>query len=369
MEGKRLIHKLRLENFLSFGSKGQAIELQPLNVLIGPNASGKSNFIEALRLLRAAPSSLANEIRYGGGIGEWLWKGGSPNPTAEMEATIDYPPGKGEIRYQLSFTMVGQRLEIVSENILNEHHSILMSPEDVNSIGGEVSILARRKDPKHYPELTYLGEVFSQIGIYPGWDLSLQGLVRRPQRVDLPTDTLREDAVNLGLILINYPHELRQAIVEQLRQVYEDVERIHPKVEGNTVQIYLHERGLQQPISAARLSDGTLRYLCWLTLLKHPTLPPLICIEEPEIGLHPDVIPKIAELLIGASQRTQLIVTTHSDFLVSALTEVSESVIVCERDQDGSHLRRLDPKRLKKWLKEYSLGDLWLSGEIGGTRW
>jgi predicted ATPase len=95
----------------------------------------------------------------------------------------------------------------------------------------------------------------------------------------------------------------------------------------------------------------------------------LICIEEPELGLHPDILPTVVELLIDASSRAQLIVTTHSDGLVSALAEVPDSLLVCEHDEKGSHLRRLDPENLKKWLEKYSLGELWLMGEIGGTRW
>ncbi|HBL10897.1 MAG TPA: chromosome segregation protein SMC, partial [Cyanobacteria bacterium UBA11162] len=83
--------------------------------------------------------------------------------------------------------------------------------------------------------------------------------------------------------------------------------------------------------------------------------------------LHPDMMSTIADLLIEASQRTQLIVTTHSEALVSSLPP--ESVVVCERDDLGTHLRRLDPERLKKWLEDYSLGELWSMGEIGGTRW
>jgi len=104
-----------------------------------------------------------------------------------------------------------------------------------------------------------------------------------------------------------------------------------------------------------------------MALLLDPTPPPLICIEEPEIGLHPDILPTIAEMLIEASQRTQLIVTTHSDTLVSAL--YPESVMVCERDDMGSHLHLLAPERLKKWLEKYSLGKIWRMGEIGGNRW
>ena len=100
-----------------------------------------------------------------------------------------------------------------------------------------------------------------------------------------------------------------------------------------------------------RLSDGTLRYLCLLAILCHPEPPPLICIEEPETGLHPDILPTIAELLIEASQRTQLIVTTHSDILVSALSDIPEAVLVCEKDEDGTHFKRLNKDDLKEWLK------------------
>ncbi|MEJ1932323.1 AAA family ATPase, partial [Nostoc sp. NIES-2111] len=138
---------------------------------------------------------------------------------------------------------------------------------------------------------------------------------------------------------------------------------------GGTVQIFIREEGLTQPIPATRLSDGTLRYLFLIALLLDPTPPPLICLEEPEIGLHPDILPTIAEMLIEASQRTQLIVTTHSDALVSALSEYPESILVCERDEKGSHLRRLEPEKLKNWLENYTLGDLWRMGEIGGNRW
>ena len=122
-------------------------------------------------------------------------------------------------------------------------------------------------------------------------------------------------------------------------------------------------------VPATRLSDGTLRYLCLLAILCHPNPPPLICIEEPELGLHPDVLPTLADLLKDASDRTQLIVTTHSDVLVDALTDQPEAVIVAERGPQGTTLTRLDADKLKPWLEKYRLGQLWTRGEIGGTRW
>ena len=177
----------------------------------------------------------------------------------------------------------------------------------------------------------------------------------------MPEHPLLEDGGNLGLVLNNLQYQLgSREIIEKLKLFYDAAEELSIKIYGGTVQIFIRETGLIQPIPATRLSDGTLRYLFLIALLLDPTPPPLICIEEPEIGLHPDILPAIAEMLIEASQRTQLIVTTHSDALVSALSP--ESVLICDRDDRGSHLNRLDGDRLKKWLENYSLGDLWRQG-------
>jgi predicted ATPase len=112
-----------------------------------------------------------------------------------------------------------------------------------------------------------------------------------------------------------------------------------------------------------------LRWISLLAILLDPQPPPLVCIEEPELGLHPDLLPKLADLLREASQRMQLVITTHSDVLVDALTDTPESVIVCEKENGATTMRRLDRKDLSKWLEKYSLGQLWRSGQVGGNRW
>ncbi len=105
-------------------------------------------------------------------------------------------------------------------------------------------------------------------------------------------------------------------------------------------------------------------------MLLNPDIPPLICIEEPEVGLHPDAIRIVAEALVDASERTQLIVTTHSEALIDALSHRPEDVLVCERDFDnGTQFHRLSQERLADWLERYTLGALWRKGELGGTRW
>jgi predicted ATPase len=100
-----------------------------------------------------------------------------------------------------------------------------------------------------------------------------------------------------------------------------------------------------------------------------PNPPPVICIEEPELGLHPDVLPVLAELFKDASERCQLIITTHSDILVDAMTDAPESIMVCERHSEGTSIKRLSETELRPWLEKYRLGELWSSGEIGGNRW
>ncbi len=406
MDGKKLIRTVRLQNFLSFGSVGETIDLEPLNVLIGPNASGKSNVIEALGLLRAIPKDVTAPIREGGGISEWLWKGEQSVPVAMIETTVSYPEGVMPLRYRIRFTMVGQRLELVDEAVENEARSD-DSHDDVSffyryqhghptlnvrtrleaqagtdtdrarrnlrreDLVPDQSVLSQRKDPDQYPELTYLGNQFATIRLYREWNPGRSTAPRMPQKPDLPEDFLLEDARNLGLVLNSLQHHAgtKKLLIEHLQKFYEGVEDITTRIQGGTVQVFIQEKGLHNPIPATRLSDGTLRYLCLLTILCHPAPPPLVCIEEPELGLHPDILPTLADLLVDATQRTQLIVTTHSDTLVSALSDVSKAVLVCERDPDGSRLRRLDPDQLTTWLEKYTLGDLWRMGEIGGTRW
>jgi predicted ATPase len=122
-------------------------------------------------------------------------------------------------------------------------------------------------------------------------------------------------------------------------------------------------------ILATRLSDGTLRWLSLLTILLHPEPPPLVCIEEPELGLHADMIRALVKLVVNASERMQRVVTTHSDAVVDELSGTPEAVIVCEKHESSTALKRLTQEELSEWLSRYTLGQLWRTGEIGGNHW
>ncbi len=386
------IKKIRLSNILSFGSKPQEIHLGPLNVLIGPNGSGKSNLIDVISVLQAADKDIADPVRKGGGVHNWLWKGSEEVPSAKIETVIGHPfDPDSDIRYSFSFTADGQQFKIADEFLERESNKTeeggdhfyyrfeqgypYIKPKESPGTftiflhNPQLSILSQRKDPDQFPEITWLGEQFHSIKIYREWRFGMKSILRSPQPADLKTDFLSEDCSNLGLILnkIRLNSTDKKRFKDYLKEFYAGIDDFDISVEGNTVQIFLQED--EYTIPAVRLSDGTLRYISLLAILCHPNPPPLICIEEPELGIHPDIILTLAELLVKASRRTQLIITTHSEALVDQLTHTPESVIVCEKEKDGTAMKRLSADKLKLWIEEYSLGELWRKGEIGGTRW
>ncbi|TLU87563.1 MAG: chromosome segregation protein SMC [Chlorobium sp.] len=398
-----MIHSIKLDNLLSFASGSPALELKNLNVLIGANGSGKSNLIEALALVRTTPKTSSNDdfqrtISRGGTISEWIWKGDANHP-ATIELVLDNPYStssnlKQPLRHYFAFKGEQQRVIFVDEIIENKaaypgppflqyfyYRCNKGNPLINSAIGGErkltrasvseeLSILAQLRDPDQYPEITYLADLYEQFRFYREWSFGRNTIFRNPQRADLRNDRLEEDFSNLGLFLNRLKTrkpKAKAAILNGLQELYNGVDDFNVNIEGGGVQVFFTEGEFTIP--ATRLSDGTLRYLCLLALLCDPDPPKLLCIEEPELGLHPDILPKLADLLIEASQRTQIIVTTHSDILVDAMTETPESVVVCEKQDGKTSMVRLSKEELAVWLDQYRLGQLWTRGEIGGTRW
>jgi predicted ATPase len=398
-----MIKHIKASNLLSFGPEGLDIKLHNLNVLIGPNGSGKSNFLELLDLIRATPSSdsLA-PIRQGGGISEWIWKGASERSKIFLEILIDSAIGGStpkwmetqSFRHHLSWYSSQDRFQLSDERVENErpygtHQDVIFFYRYLNgrpmvnvnnpdrksrelsrdTVNPEVSILSQRRDPENYPELAYLANAYESIRLYREWSFGRKSKYRNSQPADDRNDRLEQDFSNLGIFLSRlrtFP-SVKRSVIAALQDLYEGFSDFEILTTGGTVQIVFTEGDFSIP--STRLSDGTLRYLCLLAILLDPNPPPLICIEEPELGLHPDVIPKIADLLIDASKRTQLVVTTHSDMLIDALSEQPESVLICEKHDGQTQIKRLNRDDLSHWLTDYRLGQLWMRGEIGGTRW
>ena len=389
----RLIQHIRPGNFLSFGPDFPGIDLLPLNLLIGPNGSGKSNLIEAVSFMRAAPKEFAEVTRSGGGVAEWIHKSGT-DQRATVEWVVYSPDHEVPLRHGVKFGSLGQKFRLEDERIeeavpaLNEKPycfynydngepvvSYLMEDvgerrrSEVTIHHHDRSIVGQLIDPQRLPELNWLAQSYERVRIYREWEFGRNAILRSPQPADARNDFLMEDFSNKGLFLsrLKKSPRAKQDVLENLRQLYDGLTDFEIVTEGGTVQVFLHEGDISIP--ATRLSDGTLRYLCLLAILCDPAPPPLICVEEPELGLHPDILPTVADLLKQAAERTQLIVTTHSDILVDAMTETPECVVVCEKYEGQTTMNRLSADDLKVWLEKYRLGQLWIDGELGGKRW
>ena len=369
-----LIASINPKNILSFGEAHSAIELSPLTILVGPNGSGKSNLIQCVKLLQKATNSQPSPS-----LG-WLWQGQKSQPIARLEAVIDCPIGSRNLRYWLEFTPDNESFKLTDERIENEHPDVghgksyfyfayqkgwpVVNVKSVRrqlkreEIDTNLSILAQRKDPEAYPEITWLGEAFSALRIYGNWTFGPDCPVRLGNNQASSDNFLSENFENLEAILSTLCSEpaTKTKIINQLRVLIPELRDINFNMIEGSPKFSINEGDFVIPIS--NLSDGTLRFLCLQAILCHPLPPPLICIEEPELGLHPEMMPVIADALREASQRTQIIVSTHSDLLVEEFIATPESIIVFEKHEGQTMAHRLEGEALDNWLDKFTLGHM-----------
>ncbi len=391
-----MLSEITLTNFLSYGPGGLTLELHPLNVLIGPNGSGKSNLVEAFSVLREVRGDLSRPIRRGGRIEDWLWRSddGSALEYARIEVlfrsgAVPSRPPLSPVSYSLEFGGAGGQFVVTDERVANgvsvaqalryfsfqtgraelmmaDGQRRVLEPADIDRTQ---SILSQRRDPESYPEVTAVGDRLGEILIYRSWSFGPEARIRQSCGADVRSDRLLEDFSNLPARLMSLKRDpsTKRRLLELLPEVAPGFSDLEVIVEGGRLQLYLTEG--RHTVSALRLSDGTLRYLALVAILLDPGPTGLVVIEEPELGLHPDLLPLLRDLLVEASARFQLIVTTHSTQLVDAMTDYAGSVIVCDKDEQTSVLSRLQPDDVARWREFGTLGSQWMSGRLGGTRW
>lgn len=398
-------------NLLSFGPNTEEIELKPLNILIGPNGSGKSNLIEIVRLLCLLSEKESwSVVLETGGVDEWIWKGRKgkdlrssvtakilwdmPHSDTNEPFISEYKIGLD--KFQNSFRVSAESVQVpkrsdgynplssrfVRSGAQGELHLRTSSPNEPpvrfdlipdQSVLSQLSSrpLVEAGVSAYLPEILEIRDFLDNFEFHQDWEFGADLTPRDPVPVGQSVKRLDENGYNLAQILAyfrDYHRPIFEQISELMKKFYEPFESLDVRLIGTHLQAAINETdGFST--SAYRLSDGTLRWLALLTVLLNPTPAPVTCIDEPELGLHPDAIHTLADLLVDASTRTQLIVTTHSDALLDAFTETPEVVCVCEKVEGSTVIKRLDKEQLKVWLKDYSLGHLWMSGEIGGNRW
>ena len=370
---------------LSFGPDTEPLELRPLNVLIGPNGSGKSNLIDVIRLVRSLPTDL-QELSP-----EWVWEAPRiPGILREpVTPSLELTWGR-DLVHRLELSPNGYApsapLRLCAETISEgdgllyhaDSNGFRLAPS--NGDAAQASYTTYNEQHRRGQSvLTAINNIsfqdcpfvlhrmhyqYTGIRIYADWGFGREAAVRNAKRDD-NLGFLSEDYSNLGPFIEKFGKfpVYKNKVIEGLRELY-------PRFTNYEVvrdSISFTEGNISIP--ATRLSDGTLRYLCLLAILYNPKLPPLVCLEEPELGLHPDIVAGLAKHLRAASERMQLIVTTHSDILIDALSDTPESIVVFENEDGATRMKRLDADKLSVWLEKYGLGQLWTRGQIGGNRW
>lgn len=393
---------IKIEGFRSFEEVD--LKLGPLSVLIGPNNGGKSNFLDLISLMtEAAQGQLEKGINSRGGFpnvshGFHFWGKIRIEFRFQGESLRwVFPRGiqegrKRDIWFKLGLEVLRMTEVISLEEVIEERpqpeRPLVVVKRDVDGCAftsvvenglevEEQKVLESKselaifqvKDFSKYPAPSRLLSQFGEWVVYRGFDTRPESPIRLPGMVR-PTLRLLEDGANLPSVLnsIQQKHpDVWDEIIETLQAANPSFKTITFPPEGGDGKVVL--RWWEKPfdkdgISANLLSDGTLKFLCLIAILKSPDPPLLVCIDEPEVGLHPDWIKLVAELLQDAATRTQVIVATHSPQIVAKLDP--EQVIVAEKVEGATRLKRLERIGLETWLKDFNLSELWLAGHFGG---
>ncbi len=371
----RQIDKITLRGFKSIKDL-QDFPLKSLNILIGANGAGKSNFIDFFRLLRAIiDGSLPGFVREHGGSDGFFFLG--PKYTRRIAARLEFgqhvyefnlvPTSSAELMFegqQIHYaggSKAGGATYSASERI---REPAFRGPYDGESEAGK--LLAKLFDAMG---LNISESVRSWI-VYHFHDTSMLAPMRRIGSVR-DNEYLRPDAGNVAAFLLML-RDVHPATYEKIRDTirlanpfFDDFKlRSQPSKGDIQIQLEWTQKGSDYPFNASQLSDGTLRFIALTTALLQPNPPTTILLDEPELGLHPYALNLLAGLLKKAATRMQVIVSTQSSPLLDNFE--AEDVIVVERKDGESVFKRLSSAELEEWLKDYSLGELWQKNVIGG---
>lgn len=365
------IQKLTVRGFKSIKTL-EDFSLRPLNVLIGANGAGKSNFIGLFRFMASVVGDdFPVDVQKWGGPEALLHFGGKVTPQMDLE--IYFTPDNGVSNgYRISLlpTQDNRLIFDREESWISGWYTTQPYPL------GRGHDTARIRQDKDSPSATVSHHVMKRLQIWRQYhfhDTGDTAMVKRPHRLN---DNLRlkPDAANLAAYLRKLKttplfEKSYDRIVETIRRAApffgdfvfrDDAEEF--------IELEWTERGRPDtPWKAHVLSDGTLRFICLTALLLQPKslLPDTVLIDEPELGLHPFAINLLAEMIHEAAETKQVIVSTQSVELLNNFQP--EDVVVVQRENDASVFKRLDTEELTDWLaEEYSLGELWQRNILGG---
>ncbi|AFE07775.1 hypothetical protein COCOR_07851 [Corallococcus coralloides DSM 2259] len=381
------LERIEIAGFKSI--KEMALDLRPINVLIGANGAGKSNFISVFTLLqRMREGRLQQHVAQAGGADSLLHYGRKQTPQTGLKLVFSQ---QATHRFELAPTDEDSFI-ITNESITSSHSNnakplplateqrpqreatwsharTQLRDEILAEVGklGSPALQSALDEAKRFFAL--IGRLFDGLKVYHFQDTSPGARLKQTQHID-DNEALRADASNLAAFLYllreKHPDSYRRIVATvRLAAPYFDDFRLRPNpLNEQKILLEWSERDSDDYFNAHALSDGTLRFICLATLLLQPELPPMIIIDEPELGLHPYAIQLLAGMVRSASQKSQIILSTQSVTLVNQFTP--EDLVIVDRQDRASTFHRPTPEETASWLESYSLGELWEKNVLGG---
>ena len=345
------LNEIAITGFRSFGAEVE-VWLRPLNVLIGANGSGKSNFLEAFSFLQTyGRDQIDNHVKRMGGGDQTLHFGSRHTDTACM--TIEFRDGE---RYSLY--LFSTNSDDLETSLVAITHGKLPGTEEERE---RDRVIQNKK----------IKERLASWRQYHFHDTGFYSPMKKTSNLH-DNRFLREDGSNLAavLYLLRERHELSYKLIRNtIRQVapfFDDFILEPLALNPDTVRLEWRHRNSDAYFNASSLSDGTLRFMAFAALLLQPAAlrPEIVLLDEPELGLHPYAIAMLAAMLRSASAETQIVAATQSPTLLDHFEP--EDVLVAERVAGETRLKRLEAESLREWLEDYSLGQLWENNHFGG---
>lgn len=361
MAKKPFITKLAIEGFKSI--RKQEIELRPINVLIGANGSGKSNLLSFFRLLsQMARGNFQLHVAQQGGADALLHFGSKT--TRRIEAAIEFRDGS----YKLALEPTANDNLVIAEETLLPVSTV----KEGESPRESILRMALDQPWSYGEEVRAFAEEVSRWVVYHVNDTSETSRITKIISIN-DNEYLRGDGENLAPILYRWTQESDETRIcyAKLRDVvwlvtsFFEAFRLQPMPENPTcIQLQWKQRGSDYPFAGSQLSDPVQRFICLAAALLQPNPPSVILIDEAELGLHPYALEIFACLVKKASFVTQVVLATQSRRLVDCFEP--EDLVVVDRENGESVFSRPDPERLKGWLEEHSLGEIWEMNIIEG---
>lgn len=361
-----MIEKIQISGFKSI--KDITIDLEPINILIGANGVGKSNFIAFFKLLHNIYEQRLENYSLQVGVDNLFHFGRRKTEFVYGKLFFKDSP---DDRHVNSYYFKSEPTD--NDSLFLEREGSGYMPnwdDDVHNYFYKTNLKESTIKGSDTRRNRYLRYYFESFKIYHFHDTSSVAPLRSGCQLN-DNVILKENGSNLPAIL----YLLQQKHPNSFKRIEKTINSIAPFFEKfelqpdrfNPDRIKLEWSEINQPESyfnATHLSDGTIRFIALCTLLMQPNLPKTIIIDEPELGLHPVAIKKLAGLIRKASAKTQIIISTQSVTLVDNFD--TEDIVTVDREDSQSIFRRLDGQNLSNWLEDYTLGDLWSKNVIKG---